>query len=83
MDQADQVLRLFLFDPKPAGLDRLCAALPDHIRTPLGLEIPLNGHAPEEILALCLRFGVTARATRIVTRASGRGGGAGLPGRRE
>lgn len=43
--------------------------LPELVTTPLGLEIPLRDHGPEEILALCLRFGVTARATRIVERA--------------
>ncbi|MGQ0702966.1 MAG: hypothetical protein ACT4PM_07535 [Gemmatimonadales bacterium] len=68
MDPEHQVLRLFLFDPPPAGLNRLRAALPQHTRTTLGLEIPLDGQAPEEILALCLRFGVTARATRILDR---------------
>jgi hypothetical protein len=38
----------------------------DLVRTPLGLEIPLGDRAPEEILALLLRHGITARATRIV-----------------
>ncbi len=63
------VLCLFLLD-HPSGIDRLRAALPPHVATPLGLEIPLQGHEPEEILALCLQHGVTARATRIIARTS-------------
>lgn len=59
------VLRLFLLD-HPSGIDRLRAALPPHRTIPLGLEIPLTDHEPEEILALCLQHGITARATRIV-----------------
>lgn len=70
MDRPTQVLRVFLFDQAQAGLTRLRAELPDHVRTTLGLEIPLGDRAPEEILALCLRCGVTARATRIVDRPS-------------
>lgn len=61
------VLKLFLLDHS-SGIDRLRAALPSHRITPLGLEIPLIDREPEEILALCLHFGVTARATRIVER---------------
>jgi hypothetical protein len=63
------VLRLFLLE-QHSGIERLRAALPPHRTTPLGLEIPLGDFDPEEILALCLRFGVTARATRIVGRTS-------------
>ena len=62
------VLRLFLLDGPPGGLARLMAAASDLIRTPLGLEIPLGDRAPEEILALLVRHGITARATRIVDR---------------
>jgi len=63
------VLCLFLLEQSP-GIDRLRAALPPHIATPLGLEILLTDHQPEEILALCLQCGVTARATRILERPS-------------
>jgi hypothetical protein len=70
MEQTAPVLRLFLLDQPSPALARLRAVLPAHTVTPLGLEIPLGDHAPEEILALCLRCGVTARATRIVERRS-------------
>lgn len=69
MPEADVVLRLFLPEVTPAGLALLQAALPGLLLTPLGLEIPLRDRAPEEILSLFLRFGVTARATRITVRA--------------
>jgi hypothetical protein len=62
------VLRLFLPEGQPAAFGRLQAMLPSMRRTPLGLEVPLGEVAPEEILALCLRAGLTARATRIVER---------------
>jgi len=62
------VLRVFLLDAGAPGLPGLLAALPAHVATPLGIEIPLEDHEPEEILSLCLRHGVTARATRIVER---------------
>ena len=67
---ATQVLRIFLPDAPPGGLARLLAGVADGRLTPIGIEIPLAGQAPEEILSLCLRFGVTARATRIVTKPS-------------
>ena len=63
------VLRLFLLEHNPR-LDRLRAVLPPHSATPLGLEIPLIDHDPEEILALCIQYGVIARATCIIERAS-------------
>ena len=66
MRKRHAVLRLFLLDGPPGGLSRLMAASTDLVRTPLGLEIPLGDRAPEEILALLLRYGITARATRIV-----------------
>lgn len=62
------VLRLYLLDGPPGGLTRLLAGSSDLVRTPLGLEISLRDRAPEEILALLLRHGITARATRIVDR---------------
>jgi len=62
------VLRLYLLDGPPDGLTRILATSSDLVRTPLGLEIPLGDRAPEEILALLLRYGITARATRIVDR---------------
>jgi len=64
----EAVLRLFLLDAPTPALAELLVLLPDVVSTPLGLEIPLRDHRPEEILALCLRLGVTARATRIVER---------------
>jgi hypothetical protein len=63
------VLRLFLLDHN-LEIERLRTVLPPHLATPLGLEIPLIDHEPEEILALCLQHGVTARATSIVERPS-------------
>lgn len=62
------VLRLFLPEGEPAAFGLLQQLLPAMRRTPLGLEVPLGEVAPEEILALCLRVGLTARATRIVER---------------
>jgi hypothetical protein len=47
-------------------LDELCAGLPEARLTPVGIDVSLTDRAPEEVLALCLRLGVTARATRIV-----------------
>jgi hypothetical protein len=63
------VLRLFLPEVSPPALSRLRASLPGILLTPLGFEIPLGDRAPEEILSLFLRYGVTARATRIAVRA--------------
>jgi hypothetical protein len=63
------VLRLFLPELTPGALARLRQSLPGLVLTPLGLEIPLDNRAPEELLALFLRYGVTARATRIMARA--------------
>jgi len=68
MRQSHPVLRLFLLDGPPGGLARLLATSTDLVRTPLGLEISLGDRAPEEILSLLLRHGITARATRIVDR---------------
>ena len=68
MPDTEPVLRLFLLEAPSPALVGLQAALPGIVTTPLGLEIPLREHGPEEILALCLRFGITARATRIVER---------------
>jgi hypothetical protein len=59
-------VHLFLPSASAEGLNRLQAAIPDLVRTPIGLAIPLGDRGPEEILSLCLRCGVTARATRIV-----------------
>ena len=63
------VLRLFLPDVPPGAGAQLASLIPGLARTPLGLEIPLEDSAPEEILSLLVRCGVTARATTIVTRA--------------
>jgi len=68
MRQPEAVLRLFLPEITPAALDCLRATLPGILITPLGLEIPLDDHAPEEILSLFLQYGVTARATCITLR---------------
>jgi len=62
------VLRLFLPELTSASLARLRQSLPGLVLTPLGLEIPLDNQEPEELLSLFLRFGVTARATRIMVR---------------
>jgi hypothetical protein len=68
MSAVEPVLRLFLLEAPTPALAALQAALPEFVGTPLGLEIPLRGLGPEEVLSLCLRFGVTARATCIVER---------------
>lgn len=70
MSASAPVLRLFLPELKPGALDRLRRSLPGLVLTPIGLEIPLDNRAPEELLALFLRHGVTARGTRIVGRAA-------------
>lgn len=62
------MLRVFLPDAAPGGLDRLLARMPHSLRTPLGFDVPLADLMPEEVLSLCLRYGVTARATRIVIK---------------
>jgi hypothetical protein len=59
---------VFLPAALPDGLDRLRILLPGLVSTPLGFEVPLDDLGPEEILALFLRCGVTARATRIMER---------------
>lgn len=66
MPLAQAVLRIYLIEAPPAALEQLRAALPGLVVTPLGLEVPLDQLGPEEVLACCLRFGVTAQATRIV-----------------
>ena len=68
MSTTEPVLRLFLLEPA-AAVAGLRALLPELVSTPLGVEIPLRDHCPEEILSLCLRCGITARATCIVERA--------------
>ena len=68
MPASRPVLRLFLLDGPRGGLERLRASFADMRPTPLGLEIPLDDRGPEEILALLLRHGITARATCIVDR---------------
>jgi hypothetical protein len=69
MADREAVLRLFLPELRSGALAGLQRSLPGMVLTPLGLEIPLNNRAPEEILSLFLRYGVTARATRITVRA--------------
>ena len=61
------LLRIFLPDGPPGSLALLCTRFPGTTLSLLGVEIPLTDCGPEEVLALCLRHGVTARATRIVT----------------
>ena len=68
MPRSGPVLRLFLLDGPRAGFEELRASLAGLTPTPLGLEIPLDDRAPEEILALLLRHGITARATCIADR---------------
>jgi hypothetical protein len=65
----ETVLRLFLPELRSGALAGLQRSLPGIVLTPLGLEIPLDNHAPEEILSLILKHGVTARASRITVRA--------------
>ena len=68
MPREDPVLQVYLLDGAPEALGDLLAGEAGIARTPLGLEIPLGDRAPEEVLALLLRHGITARATRIVSR---------------
>ena len=67
MHSGPPVLQVFLLDRRSRRLDRLRTELPPHRITPLGLEIELGEFEPEEILAVFLRHGVTARATRLVS----------------
>lgn len=62
-------LRLLLPEVPDRGLAELRALEPELRFIPLGFDIPLRDRAPEEVLALCLRCGITARATRVVTQA--------------
>jgi hypothetical protein len=62
-------LRLLLPDGPPRALRELQALEPELRFIPLGFDIPLGDRAPEELLARCLRCGITARATRVVTPA--------------
>ena len=68
MPAADSVPVLRLFSPRLSGpaFHRLRRELPEAVRGPGRLDLPLAEHGPEELIALCLRFGVTARGSRIV-----------------
>ena len=66
MPRSGPVLRLFLLTGPPDALEHLRSSCAGMRSTPLGLEVALEDRAPEEILALLLRHGITARATRIV-----------------
>jgi hypothetical protein len=68
MTPPSTVLRLFLPHGSADGMAALTAALPGTVSTPLGLDIPLDERAPEEVLALCIQWGITARATCIFER---------------
>jgi hypothetical protein len=59
-------LRLLLPEGPLPSLIELRLLEPGLRLTPLGFDIPLHDRAPEEVLALCLRCGITARATRVV-----------------
>jgi len=63
---SDAALQLLLPEGPPPALIALRSLEPGLRLTPLGFEIPLHDRAPEEVLALCLRCGITARATRVV-----------------
>jgi hypothetical protein len=65
---AEPVLRLLLPRASRPAIARLGRELAGAVRAPGRLDIPLGDRAPEEILAVCLRCGVTARGSRIVGR---------------
>ena len=64
--ESSPVLRLVLPSLSGPAFGRLLQELPGAVRGPGILDLPLAEHGPEELLALCLRFGVTARGSRIV-----------------
>jgi hypothetical protein len=66
MPEAALHLQLLLPDLSAPGYARLAEVIPGLRATPIGLDIPLVDLGPEEALAVCLRFGVTCRGTRIV-----------------
>ena len=68
MPAAEPVPVLRLLEPRLSdpAFHRLHREVPGASRTRGALDLPLADHGPEELLALCLRFGVTARGTRIV-----------------
>ena len=68
MPRTHAVLKLYLLEPPSQALSSLRQQLPELVVTPLGIEVPLADRAPEEILALVLGLGLTARATRIFER---------------
>jgi hypothetical protein len=74
MPAADSVPVLRLVEPRLSDplFGRLRRELPGAVRAPGRLDLPLTEHGPEELIALCLRCGVTARGSRIV-----QGGGSG------
>jgi hypothetical protein len=59
-------LRIFLLDAPTPALAQLCEGASGRCQHSAGLEVPLGDLGPEEVLAVCLRFEITARATRIV-----------------
>jgi hypothetical protein len=68
MPAAESFPVLRLLEPRLSGpaFHRLRREIPGAARTRGALDLPLAEHSPEELLALCLRLGVTARGTRIV-----------------
>jgi len=68
MPAADSVPVLRLVAPRLSdpAFGRLRLELPGAVRAPGRLDLPLAEHGPEELIALCLRFGVTARGSRVV-----------------
>jgi hypothetical protein len=65
MIPATPLLRLELSPADPVAIARVLAAWPC-LRATLALELPLDEAAPEEILSLCLRAGVTVARSRVV-----------------
>lgn len=66
---AESVPVLRLFRPRLSDLAflRIQRELPGSIHLPGALDLPLEEHGPEELIALCLRLGVTARGSRVVS----------------
>jgi hypothetical protein len=64
------VLCLGLAPAKPAAISSILAAWPGSRLIPAGLEVPLCGVGPEEVLAACITARLVVVASLVVRRAS-------------
>jgi hypothetical protein len=66
VSSAEPVLRLLLPRLSSPALARLEREFPGAVLGSGILDVPLADRAPEEVLALCLRCGVTPRGSRVL-----------------